>query len=413
MLIPPFDHLPRPGNALHIVLLALASLAAFPHAFAENDPPIQQHYDITLAELLDENGNIELPDGFSGSIDPTGFTMASEPGEAPRFVRSAATNDQWSEGEFPVPGCDESVNAIIAINGELFLGGRFQACGLILASNIARFDPSTGEFSSLGEGLNFEVNALTAIGKDLFVGGAFSSAGGVSARNIAVYDTTQTGNAGWAPLGDGVDRRVQALTAIGDDLYVGGEFTQAGGAPANRIARYDTAQMHNSGWSALGDGVNNHVSALVAIGDDLYVGGRFSQAGGAPANAVAVYDSTQTGNSGWSALGDGVSFQVFALIAVDTDLYVGGSFSTAGGIPTRNVAVYDTNLSGNAAWSALGDGTDGEVRAMSAISNNLYLAGTFNQVGNTAAEGIAVYDTEQNGNAGWSSLGDGVNIFPV
>src|SRR6056297_3627007 len=112
MLIPPFDHLPRPGNALHIVLLALASLAAFPHAFAENDPPIQQHYDITLAELLDENGNIELPESFSGSIDPAGYEMVGNKGEAPRFVRSSAGSGVWSEGEFGVPGCDGSVSAL-------------------------------------------------------------------------------------------------------------------------------------------------------------------------------------------------------------------------------------------------------------------------------------------------------------
>src|SRR6056297_91302 len=112
MPTPSFRQLQRLGNVLRVALLALASLAAFPYAFAENDPPIQQHYDISLGELLDENGNIELPESFSGSIDPTGFEMVGNKGEAPRFVRSSAGSGVWSEGEFGVPGCDGSVSAL-------------------------------------------------------------------------------------------------------------------------------------------------------------------------------------------------------------------------------------------------------------------------------------------------------------
>src|SRR6056297_1570258 len=411
MPTPSFRQLQRLGNVLRVALLALASLAAFPYAFAENDPPIQPHYDISLGELLDEDGNIELPESFSGSIDPAGYEMVGNKGEAPRFVRSSAGSGVWSEGEFGVPGCDGSVSALAAVAGELFVGGQFRACGFAAVSNIARFDPGTGEFSSLGDGVNGAVFALAASGDDLYVGGLFAQAGGNPANLIAVFDTSQTGNAGWSPLGDGVNNTVSALALIGDDLYVGGAFTQAGGAPMNRIAVFDTSLTGNAGWSALGDGVNIPVSALAAIGDDLYVGGAFTEAGGTAANRIAVFDTTQTGNSGWSTLGDGANSNVNTLVTIGDKLFVGGQFTQAGSVAANRIAVFDTTQTGNAGWSALGDGVNNRVRALTAIGDELYVGGYFTQAGGTAANRIAVFDTTQTGNVGWSSLGDGVNSF--
>ena len=385
------------------ILLAFAS-----QAFAEDSSQSQQHYDISLGELLDDNGHVVLPEGFSGSIDPAGYQMVSQGGEAPQFVPSSASDGAWSQGEFPIPGCSGIVEAAAVINQELFLGLRSSFCGFPSISNIARIDPTTGEFAALGDGVNNSVRALTAIGDDLYVGGNFTQAGGEPANRIAVFDTTQTGNAGWSALGDGVNKSVRALTAIDDDLYVGGNFTQAGGEPANLIAVFDTTQTNNAGWSALGDGVSNTVLALAAIGDDLYVGGAFKFGGffDGRANHIQVYDTTQTGDAGWSALGDGVNSTVRALTAIGDDLYVGGDFIEAGGEPALHMAVYDTTETGNAGWSALGVGPDSKVRALTAIGDKLYVGGGFTRAGSQPIDRVAVYDTTQSGNDGWSALGN-------
>ncbi|WP_376696944.1 beta strand repeat-containing protein [Wenzhouxiangella sp. EGI_FJ10305] len=398
-----------------ILLMPVASMATSNEApFAKQSPNAAQDFDASLGELVDENGHVVLPDDFSGSIDPTGFQMVSQEGQAPRFVRSGSTNDQWSEGEFGVPGCSGSVVAATVINGELFLGGNiFRACGFAATSSVARFNPTTGEFAALGDGVNGAVNTLAAIGEALYVGGTFDQAGGASANHIAVYDTTQSGNAGWSTLGDGVNNWVHAMAAIGDDLYVGGSFNQAGGTSTSRLAVYDTTQTGNAGWSALGDGVNGGVLALAAIGDDLYVGGAFSEAGGTSISRLAAYDTTQTGNAGWSALGDGVNNgQVNALVAIGDDLYIGGEFNQAGSAPANSIAVYDTAQASNAGWSTLGDGVNGSVRnvlALTAIGDDLYVGGSFTQAGGSSTKHLAVYDTAQTGNAGWSTLGQGVN----
>jgi len=76
---------------------------------------------------------------------------------------------------------------------------------------------------------------------------------------------------------------VYALAVSGSDLYAGGRFTTAGGTPANYIAKWD-----GSSWSALGSGMGRQgmggpsprVNALAVSGGDLYAGGDFTTAGG-------------------------------------------------------------------------------------------------------------------------------------
>ena len=70
-----------------------------------------------------------------------------------------------------------------------------------------------------------------------------------------------------------------ALAVSGTDLYAGGQFTTAGGVPANYIAKWD-----GSAWSALGSGIERYslcrVTALAADGaGHLFVGGNFLLAG--------------------------------------------------------------------------------------------------------------------------------------
>ena len=141
---------------------------------------------------------------------------------------------------------------------------------------------------------------------------------------------------GWADAFHlpGVDGVVEAL-AVGPDgsVYVGGQFTTAGGLPVNYIARWDGAA-----WHSLCTGMNSSVLALT-IGPDgsLYAGGYFWTAGGAEANHVARWDAA---TSSWQALGSGVDGAVYALaVGPDGSLYAGGEFNAAGGIAAILIAL--------------------------------------------------------------------------
>jgi trimeric autotransporter adhesin len=129
-------------------------------------------------------------------------------------------------------------------------------------------------------------------------------------------------------------------------------------------------------WEPLGTGltdfspsVPSRAFSLLRQGTDLYAGGEFWHAGGVPARGVARWDGQQ-----WHGLGSGLGAgTVLALAWHDGKLYAGGSFTTLGdGANAPSVAAWD-----GSAWAAVGDinsGTTGNVRALASYKGNLYAA---------------------------------------
>jgi hypothetical protein len=75
-----------------------------------------------------------------------------------------------------------------------------------------------------------------------------------------------------------LDNTVYAIAVAGSDIYVGGRFTEAGSNPdANRILLWN-----GSSWVPLGNGLNSSVNAIAVEGSNVYAGGYFTNAGGHP-----------------------------------------------------------------------------------------------------------------------------------
>lgn len=310
-----------------------------------------------------------------------------------------------------------SVNAMTVFDdgsGEaLFVGGTFTVAGDVAANRIARWDGSS--WSALGSGLvgvnsgNFQigVRALAVFddgsGPALFVGGEFFSAGGLLTNKIAKWDGTS-----WSALGSGLSgssssNPVYALATFDDGngpaLYVGGQFSMAGGAPASNIAKWD-----GSSWTAVGNGVNTTVSVLRAFDDGsgaaLYVGGSFTNVGGLPIERIARWDGAS-----WGPVGPGFNGSVSALSVFDDgngeQLFAGGSFSSAGLTQVRNIAKWNGTF-----WEGLGSGTNRVVRALIVFDDGsgdaLYAAGNFTSTP-VVSNKIARWD-----GSAWSALGGGI-----
>ena len=258
----------------------------------------------------------------------------------------------------------------------LYAAGDFNQAGGVPMNRIGRWDGAS--WSPLGSGTNDAVHALAVWDDDgagphpsaLYAGGWFSQAGGVSAGAIARWDGTS-----WSAVGGALAppyNSVDALTVFDDDgagphapvLVAAGFFTTIAGVNASHIAQWD-----GSSWSALGSGTNSDVEALAVFDDDgpgpippaLYVGGTFTMAGGIAAPYLARWDGTS-----WSAAGGGTNATVFALASADLDgaelvrasLYSGGSFTAAGGVSASRIARFAGCASSIAAF-CVGDGLDG------------------------------------------------------
>jgi trimeric autotransporter adhesin len=205
----------------------------------------------------------------------------------------------------------------------------------------------------------------------------------------------------------------------GASLYVLGSFTQFEDqgirVAAERVARWDGTRWHAAGGlrgSVNGVGLS---IASAAVHDDgsgpkLYVGGTFSQAvNGSEAvlvNNIAAWDGVR-----WSPLGSGTDVGVWAgtnfvrvsaLVSSNftgsSRLYVGGAFTTAGGVATNGLASWN----GSAFQSAP---AAGEVRAMTVFTESrgtfLFIAG--------AQGSLSRWDGRSSSFIGIST--DGLSIF--
>lgn len=295
----------------------------------------------------------------------------------------------------------------------LYAGGTFTGGGSTAFARVARWDGTA--WSPVGLGTNGPVHALASFddgsGPALYAGGLFTSVEGAPASRVAKWD-----GSAWSALGSGLtgtSTPYASALLVHDDgqgggpaLHVTGVFTSAGGIPASRIARWD-----GSSWSALGAGILGEGSALVAHdegqGSVLFVGGGMKQAGSATAHGVARWDG-----SSWSALDGRAQASpddwVYAVETFDDGsgpaLFVGGSFRTAGGVATRRIARWD-----GSSWSAVGGGMDdGAVLALAPFDDGtgpaLYVGGSFTSAGGIPAQSIARWD-----GSGWSPVGGGLN----
>jgi len=308
---------------------------------------------------------------------------------------------RWNGAAFSAYGSGMSGNiffgaiAIYAIttlaNGDLVAAGRFPDAGGFDPRSIARWNGSA--WVGLGTGANDTINAVTVLPSGVLVaGGVFTAAGGRNALRIATWD-----GVAWSALSQGIAAQVMALAPLANGDLVAGGF-----GPISRRTP--------SGWSVLGPvapagssdlTANGSVLALaVQANGEIVAGGTFTQAGGVPASRLARWNG-----GAWTPIGGGLSggfgTQVQALaIAPNGDLLVGGTFSTAGGTAANNIARWNGST-----WSALGGGTDDAVRAIEVLPNGDVVAGgRF-----VTADGIPVNSIARWDGAAWNALGSGLS----
>ena len=91
-----------------------------------------------------------------------------------------------------------------------------------------------------------------------------------------------------------------------------------------------------------GTGVSGPVNAFAVYNGSLYVGGLFTTAGGVSVNRIAKYDD-QTNTFSNIGQTTGVDSTASTLAVYNGSLYVGGNFATAGGASVNYIAKYGTS----------------------------------------------------------------------
>ncbi len=336
-----------------------------------------------------------------------GFQTAGD-FSAKYVARWNLTDQQWYTPGGNTP--NGTINAVLVSSPFVYYGGKFNSAGGILTSGVARYNMQTNTWSALGTGLSGcasflcsgpVVNALAIYAGNLYVGGDFTSAGGTKVHGLARYDLT---NSTWNDVGGGVScstlfcaAAVKALYFAGGNLFVGGVFQKAGAVTVNNVAEWS-----GGNWYALHDnnsGITGTDAIVYAIGMNqansyIYIGGAFNS----PAAKIASW----TG-SNWSSVGSGAALNgnVNAIDYVGSNLYIGGDFTNAGGSGANYLARLPGG-SGN--WLAVGGSVDGPVHALDDNLSELVVGGDFINAGAVPARHVVRWTGSQ-----WKTLGTGVS----
>ena len=223
----------------------------------------------------------------------------------------------------------EAITEVDHGNGtsSVFIGGDFEylesSTGEHVAqSNIAAFDPETGELRrDFKLTVNGQVKAVEALPNNrLAVGGAFTLVNGKKHESFVVVDAT-TGEIApeWAQVR--VEDRiltepmmVKTIHRQGDYVYIGGTFThvyeseKAGAAYSRNIARFKLGEPSNGvpgivsidrNWRQVFNGTVNGISAS-ADNSHVYVAGYFTWLNGGLAYRVADITQHMQKGSPWA-----------------------------------------------------------------------------------------------------------------
>lgn len=274
----------------------------------------------------------------------------------------------------------------------LYIGGSFSSVDGLPATRVARWDGTA--WSAVGAGLPATPNCFAAfddgsgpalfVGLSSAVGSTFMKWDGASWQDLtALYPIGPTAMRVWD---DG----------SGPALYVGAYFGNFPGFSANGIAKWD-----GTTWTSLGSGLTGPLGASVnaievftpAGGTPaLYVGGEFTDAGGVAVKSLARWNGTS-----WSAVGAQLNQNtssvpiVHALAATSVGgtprLAVGGRFQSVGTGQAYNLALYNGStwqrpVTSSAVIYCLIEHDDGS-------GPKLFLGGR--RLGNTSDGGLDLY----------------------
>ena len=294
---------------------------------------------------------------------PTGVVIAYVPNDGEAEFSVAAEVDattgrrlRWRRQDL----CCTPPAALSAAGGIAVLGGWFGVSDVQGRAGLAVMDGKTGRFLPWRPRVDGEVRALAVADSTLFVGGEFTSVNGHPRANLAAFDTRTGSLLPWAPAaGNDPRAAIETIAATDDAVFVGGTFEALSGVARHDLGALDPRTGAVLGWNPGPDTeVEPGITALVAAGETVYVGGLFHRIGGATRHSLAALDRTTGLATSWApdpGRPGGVG-SVCGLAVGPSTVYAGGTFdSVAGDARHRGLVALDRSTGAPTGFDAKPD----------------------------------------------------------
>ena len=286
------------------------------------------------------------------------------------------------------PGANAQVNAVIVSDGKVYVGGQFTQIGGLGRNWIGSID-SFGIVTDWNPNAGMTVRALAASGNSIYVGGQFTQMGGQPRNRLAAVDATTGAVTAWNP---NASASVYTLAVAGNTIYVGGSFHSVGLQTRNYIASVDATTGAVNAWDP---NPTDYVESIVPAGPLVYVGGYFVYIGGQERPGVAAIGAVTGVPTDWTPgdISEGLCW-VRALALSGNVMYVGGMFASMGQRWRCSLAAVDIDTGIATDWSPITMDVGILVYALSCGGGELYAGGNFRDAGGMPRSCLAGFTEE-------------------
>jgi hypothetical protein len=270
------------------------------------------------------------------------------------------------------PDANGEVNALVVNGSTVYAGGAFTTVGGQSRAYLAALDAATGRATAWNPATPRHIHAMALSGNTLYLGTFPSIPGSQSGNNLTAVDATTGQAKAWSLNADG---DVITLVVAGGTVYAGGTFYFVDGQIHPGAVAIDAATGQVAAWNPDLKVSKSGISAIVVEGNTVYLGGNFWGVGDRYQNNLVAVDAVTGQPNAWNPWVPYISTFHLGAATISMsggNLFVGGDFTTVGGVTRSRLAAIDATTGKPTPWNP---GMDQPVKAMAISGNTVFAAG--------------------------------------
>jgi hypothetical protein len=305
---------------------------------------------------------------------------------------------------------DAWIAAMAMVPGRWVVGGSLESIGGSVRQHAAAFSLVSGEVLDWNPSPDQAVLTIAELGDALFLGGTFTNCGGAESRGMAKVDR----ELGWVDSTwvSGITNRtdpheVRSLMASQDGVLAVGLFDGIGTETRRWIAALDARNGAALPFQANVRGGSAGIRVVARQGDIVAIAGDFTSVGNQARTRLAAVRADTGEVLPWNPAPNRV---VSALVMTGDRLYVGGEFTRIAGVDLRLLAVFELPSLELLPWDAALSTGSSSVQAMVATDTVVYLAGDLDAVGGEFRTRLAALVPSSAQSMDWNPAPDRVPV---